>query len=117
MAQRTLIQLVDDLDGTELADGEGETVTFALDGSTYEIDLSRENADALRGVIYDYSAHARKASSGRRAAKKTASSAGGGAASGPSAAEVRAWAKDNGHEVPDRGRVPQEVRDAYEAAH
>jgi len=113
MAQQTMIQLVDDLDGTELGDGEGETVSFALDGVTYEIDLSKEHADALRGVIYDYSAHARKVTGGRRAAKKSASAG----ESGPPAAEVRVWAQDNGHDVPDRGRIPQDVRDAYDAAH
>jgi len=113
MAQQTMIQLVDDLDGTELGDGDGETVTFALDGVTYEIDLSRDNADKLRGIIYDYSAHARKVTGGRRASKKSASAG----ESGPPAAEIRAWANDNGHEVPARGRIPQDVREAYDAAH
>lgn len=112
MAQKTYVQLVDDLDGTELGEGEGETVSFAIDGTDYEIDLSRENADKLRGIIYDYSAKARKVSGGRRAARRSPTSS----SSTTPAAEIRAWARDNGHDVPERGRVPSEVREAFFAA-
>jgi hypothetical protein len=109
MAQKVITQLVDDIDGKELKDGEGETVTFALDGTTYELDLSLKNADKFRGVFQDYIAAGRKVgkSPGKRGSKA--------AQSGPSAAEVRAWAKDNGFEVPDRGRIPAAVQEAYDA--
>ena len=110
MAQKTTVRLVDDLDGAELGEDRGETVTFALDGTTYEIDLSRENADALRGLIYDYAAKGRKVSSGRRAARTSV-------VDGPPPAEVRAWAQDNGYNLPDRGRIPAQVREAYDRAH
>lgn len=106
MAQKVITQLVDDIDGQVLADGEGETVTFALDGTTYEIDLSKKNADKMRGVLQDYIAAGRKTGGKRSRAKQT----------GPAAADIREWAKQNGHDVPDRGRIPQEVRDAYDAA-
>ncbi len=116
MAQRVNVVLVDDIDGTEAA----ETVTFGLDGAQYEIDLSADNADKLREALATYVGHGRRAGGRRR-------SSGGGSsrsaatrstgASGPSAAEVRAWARENGWEVPDRGRVASEVRDAYSAAH
>lgn len=106
MAQRTVITLEDDLAGGE-AD---ETVTFALDGTTYEIDLNVDNADTLRGILYDYTAKARKVggktkTSGRKQA----------AESGPAAAEIRAWAVENGYDVPARGRIPADVREAYDS--
>ena len=110
MAQKVNIVLVDDLDGSE-AD---ETVKFGLDGADYEIDLTSEHAEELREKLAAYVGHARKAegSGRRRPAAKAAS-----AASGPSAAEVREWARENGWEVPDRGRVAADVREAYDAAH
>lgn len=108
MAQKTIVQLVDDIDGKELKEGEGETVTFALDGKDYELDLSNKNADKFRGLFQDYIAAGRKVtkSSGRRKS----------AGSTSNAAEVRAWAQSNGHEVPERGRIPQTVREAFDAA-
>jgi len=104
MAQQVNIVLVDDIDGSP-AD---ETVSFALDGKDYEIDLSTKNAGKLRDAIAPYVGHARR--SGRRRA-------GRGGSSGPSPADIRAWARDNGFDVPDRGRVSSEVREAYAAAH
>ena len=105
MAQQVNIVLVDDLDGSS-AD---ETVSFALDGKEYEIDLSKKNAAKLRDAFAPYVGHARKAA-GRRRGR----SAG---ATGPSPADIRAWARENGFNVPDRGRVSSEVREAYLAAH
>jgi hypothetical protein len=103
MAQKVNIVLVDDIDGTPAE----ETVSFALDGKDYEIDLSAKNAAKLRDAVAPYLGHARKAASRRR----------GRGASGPSPADIRAWARDNGFNVPDRGRVSSEVREAYVAAH
>ena len=71
MAQKVTVQLVDDLDDSPITAGEGRTVEFAFDGSTYEIDLSNDNVDKFREAISDYVAAARKVS-GRR------SSSGGG---------------------------------------
>ena len=104
MAQKVHIVLVDDLDGSDAE----ETVTFGLDGATYEIDLNSTNAAKLRDAVTPYVGHARRVG-GRRGARKAASN-------GPSAAEIRAWARSNGYDVPDRGRVSAEVRSAYEAA-
>ncbi len=106
MAQKVNIILVDDLDGSE-AD---ETVSFALDGTSYEIDLNEKNAAKLRDALSGYIGHARKVSSTRKRRSSAASS-------GPSARELRDWARSNGYEVSDRGRVPAEVREAFEAAH
>jgi len=104
MAQKVNIVLVDDIDGTPAE----ETVSFALDGKEYEIDLSAKNAGKLRDALAPYVGHARKAASRRR---------GGRGSNGPSPADIRAWARDNGFDVPDRGRVSSEVREAYAAAH
>jgi hypothetical protein len=109
MAQRVNIILVDDIDGGD-AD---ETVTFGLDGSTYEIDLSSKNAAKLRDAVAPYVGHARKVSGRRSAGGRRAA----GAGNGPSAREVREWARANGWNLSDRGRVAAEVRQAYEAAH
>ncbi|MEP9362452.1 Lsr2 family protein [Nocardioides sp. CN2-186] len=108
MAQKVSIVLVDDLDGSEAA----ETVTFGLDGTTYEIDLNDKNAAALREALAGYIGHGRKVGSGPRRGRKAAASS-----SGPSAAEIRDWARSNGHDVPDRGRVSADVRAAYDQAH
>jgi hypothetical protein len=104
------VVLEDDIDGTD-AD---ETVTFALDGVNYEIDLSAANADKLREALSLYIGHGRKVSGRRRSAGGRRSVA---STSGPSAAEIRAWARENGYDVPERGRVSAEVREAYAAAH
>jgi len=105
MAQKVHIVLIDDIDQTDAE----ETVTFGLDGKEYAIDLNGKNARSLRDALAPYVAHARPVSGRRRSASKTA----GGAA--PS--EIRAWARENGFDVPERGRVAAEVREAYAAAH
>lgn len=110
MAQKVNIVLIDDLDGTP-AD---ETVTFGLDGATYEIDLSDDNAAKLRDALAGYVGHARKVTATRRGASSGRKSSGG---SGVDTKAVREWAKSNGHEVSERGRIPASVIEAYEAAH
>ncbi len=110
MAQRVQVTLVDDL-----GDGEAsETVKFGLDGNSYEIDLSAENAADLRDALAKYVAAARKRTGSGRRGGRSRSPRGG---STGSAAEIRDWARGHGYDVPDRGRVSAEVRDAYEAAH
>ncbi|WP_183098050.1 histone-like nucleoid-structuring protein Lsr2 [Nocardioides pelophilus] len=106
MAQRVNIVLVDDIDGTDAS----ETVAFGLDGTSYEIDLNEKNAAQLRDALASYVGHARKVG-GRRTRAKSAPAAGGA-----SAKEIRDWARSNGHTVPDRGRIPADVRAAFEAA-
>jgi hypothetical protein len=108
MAQRVSIELVDDVDGTP-AD---ETVTFGLDGATYELDLSAANAAALREALAGYIGHARRVSStsSRRSGSSRRSSG------SSDARAIREWARANGHKVPERGRVSSEVKAAYEAA-
>ena len=106
MAQRVQIILEDDYDGGTAV----ETVSFALDGAEYEIDLSAKNAANLRDALAPWLGHARK-TGGRR---KRGSSKPSGSSS---TSDIRAWALANGHDVSSRGRVSAEVRDAYEKAH
>lgn len=114
MAQRVNIVLVDDIDGSDAA----ETVSFGLDGVQYDIDLSEGNADKLRELLAPYVGHGRRSGGRRRGGSGTARANGANRASGgPTAAEIRAWARENGHDVPERGRVSAEVREAYDAAH
>lgn len=110
MSQKTIIQLVDDIDGRELNPGEGETVTFALDGTTYELDLSAKNADKFRGVFQDYIAAGRKVTGSRGNSSRTKSNSSGDAKA------IREWAQAQGLDVPARGRIPAPVREQYEAA-
>ncbi|MEW1675503.1 Lsr2 family protein [Streptomyces noursei] len=107
MAQKVQVLLVDDLEGGE-AD---ETVAFALDGKTYEIDLTATNADRLRGILEPYAKAGRKVSGRRKTVvvKRTEVASG--------SAAIRAWAKSNGWpDMGNRGRVPAEVQDAFEKA-
>ena len=110
MAQKVHIVLEDDLDGSDAT----QTVSFGLDGTSYEIDLNDTNADALREALATYVGHARKVSGARRGRRSSGSS--GSAAGGASAKEIRDWARSNGHKVPERGRIPGDVREAFEAA-
>ena len=106
MAQKITVALEDDLDGGP-AD---ETVRFGLGGSDYEIDLSTKNANAFRRQLAPFIEHARRAGRGqRRRPVRTASSR-------QRSGDIRAWAKDNGIPVSDRGRIPASVVAQYDAA-
>lgn len=115
MARRIVHQLVDDLDDSVLEVGEGETVLFSLDGIAYEIDLSDANAAALRDAMAPYVSAARRISSARSAAP--ARSRARSTSSSRDLTAIREWAKANGHQVSERGRVAASVIDAYDAAH
>jgi hypothetical protein len=115
MAQKVQVILVDDVDGGE-AD---ETVTFSLDGVNYEIDLSEANAESLRDSLGEWLGHARRVggrASGRARSGGRAKAAAASAVKADLSA-VRSWARDNGYQVSDRGRVSSEVLAAYESAH
>ncbi|EYT57185.1 Lsr2 family protein [Microbacterium sp. UCD-TDU] len=106
MARRIIHQLVDDLDGTQLEDGQGETVRFGLDGKAYEIDLSAENAAALQEALAPFVKAGRR-QGGSGAPRRRSSSRDLDA--------IRAWARENGYEVADRGRISADVEKAYNA--
>jgi hypothetical protein len=117
MAQKVLVQLVDDLDGT--TSESIETITFGLDGVTYEIDLNEDNASALRDHLAEFIGSATR--TGGRAKRGTGSAAAresGANGSGRTREQtqaIRDWAKKNGHEVSNRGRIPAAVIEAFEA--
>jgi hypothetical protein len=105
MAQQIQTLFIDDIDGGEAAG----TVRFALDGVDYEIDLSTEHTDALHTAIGKYIGHARKVGGTRRAARD----AGRRNASAIDTHKVREWARAQGIEIKDRGRVPADVLTRY----
>jgi hypothetical protein len=109
MAQRHILELVDDLDGSAAA----ETVVFGLDGREYEIDLSADNAQALRQTLSAYE------SAGRRITRRNTTGRPGHRRPGSGPVDdsriIREWAAQNGHQVNSRGRIPAHVREAYEA--
>lgn len=111
MAQKVTTHLVDDLTGYVIESGNGRTVQFAFDGNSYEIDLTDDNADKFRDAISDYVAAARKV--GTRSNRASASR---GRTNADDLAKIREWAAKNGYEVAARGRISQQVRDAYAAA-
>jgi hypothetical protein len=107
MAQKITVTLEDDLDGGPAV----ETMCFGLDGSEYEIDLSKKNADHLRKVLAPFIDHGRRATDrgqARRGARP--------ASTRQRSAEIRAWAKEHGISVNERGRIPANVVEQYEAA-
>ncbi|MGY1552125.1 histone-like nucleoid-structuring protein Lsr2 [Microbacterium sp. A588] len=112
MARRIVHQLVDDIDGTVLGIGEGETVLFSLNGTAYEIDLTSANAEEFREAMAPYVSAARRssASASRGTTRKRATSS-------PESALIREWARANGHAVSERGRIPATLAEAYRAAH
>ena len=106
MAAKAIVTLEDDLDGSP-AD---ETLRFGLGQAAYEIDLSAANASRFRAQLAPFVEHARKHSKGQR------SQAGRSPAARRNSAEVRTWAREHGIEIRDRGRVPVNVIEQYEAA-
>lgn len=105
MATKQTITLVDDLTGKDIPHGNAESVTFALDGVTYEIDLTTENATKLRDALAPFTSKARRIG---RAGKSTRPGT-SGAGAGVDPAAVRAWAASNGVEVSPRGRIAKDV--------
>lgn len=108
MARKVIVELVDDYDGTSPAE---ETVTLALDGVTYEIDLSARNAEKLRDIVGEWAAHARRVGGRATKGKKPAQT------DSRQTQVIREWARENGMDVSARGRISAEVIEAYKKAH
>lgn len=107
--QKMQVVLIDDMDGGPAE----ETVTFALDGVSYEIDLSTAHAAALRDALAPYigAARRRRRATGRRTSRRS------GEAPQSRTSDVREWARAQGYQVSERGRIPREVQEAYDKAH
>lgn len=108
MARQIRVILTDDLDGTEGA----ETIEFALAGKSYSIDLNDANARKLEDALAPFIAKAERITGRARGSRKQAARS---TASNTSA--IRDWARGEGHQVSDRGRIPANIVEAYEAAH
>ena len=106
MAQRTQVLYVDDIDGSE-AEG---TVRFGFGGTDYEIDLNKEHADQFNAAVGPFVAAARKVPSSRKPAR-------GARAARHDLSDVRAWARDQGIKISERGRIPADILAKYNAAH
>ena len=111
MAQKVVVSLVDDLDGGRAE----ETVVFGLDGKTYEIDLSESNATKLRDALAEYAVVARRVT-GRSQARKAGTGSSSPAIDREQNQAVREWARGNGFNVSERGRIPSDVLEAYNQA-
>lgn len=111
MASKKVVTLLDDIDGKEIGD-DGGTVTFSFEGVNYQIDLAGKNLTKFRKAMTPYIAAATKAPRPTTASRRPRRTA---ATSSPQT--IREWARAQGHEVSDRGRVPASVVSAYEDAH
>lgn len=111
MARKVQVLLEDDVNGGEAA----ETVSFALDGKAYEIDLSEKNARSLRDALAPWIAAGRRAGSAGSTRVPEARSK--PARRSPDTADIRRWAAENGIPVSTRGRISADLRQRYEAAH
>ena len=108
MARKTQVILTDDVDGSEAT----QTVSFALDGVAYEIDLNDSHAEQLREQLGTWIASGRRIGGRRTAGARRTSG------SDPErTARIREWARENGHDISDRGRIAATVIEAYDAAH
>jgi hypothetical protein len=112
VAQKITTLFIDDIDGGQ-AEG---TVRFALDGTEYEIDLNEAHSEELRSALGKYVTHARKVGGAARRAGRGAGRGGRGAGSAQNTTEIRNWARENGIDIKDRGRVPADVVAKYQAA-
>lgn len=106
MARRTTVELIDDIDG----DTATETIEFAVDGKAWKIDLNADNAQRFRDELENWQKHAERVTkSGTPATAKSSRNR-------EHLAKVRTWARENGYEVADRGRISRDIEDAYRAA-
>lgn len=109
MASRVEVFLVDDVDGSAAV----ETVTFALDGVSYEIDLNDSHAAELRAAVQRWVGHARR-SGGRKHVGRAKSSS---SLNPQQRADIRAWARAHGHTIGEKGRIAASIQEAYASAH
>lgn len=114
MVQRVITQLISDLSGDEVVEGKGETIEFAYRGTSYTIDLTGKEAAGFDRAMAMYIDHATKVGGERK--KPSAPSNGNQARSRGELQNIRAWARNNGYEVSDRGRIKADVVAAYHSA-
>lgn len=116
MAKKVIVQLIDDIDQTPIDDG-GEHITFAVDGTEYEIDLGPDNAAQFRQALGQYIEYAAKVTSSNGSSRASATRSASTRDSPEHTRAIRQWASENGYDVSARGRIRSEIRQAYDAAH
>jgi hypothetical protein len=117
MAERVTRQVIDDIDGTDITDGGGETIEFSVRGVSYRIDLSTRNLSKFDKALTPYINAAVQVSGDQRPRRRRATNSRSTKSKpGTSTSAVRAWATENGYTVSPRGRVPREVLEAFEEA-
>ena len=107
MAKTTITQVTDDIDGSK----DAHEVLFAFDGTEYTVDLGKKNRTALQKALQPY------IDAGTKVSKRTPSSRRSSSSSRKDFSAIRAWARENGHEVSERGRIPKAIIEAYEISH
>ena len=124
VAKNLIVELTDDIDGSVIADGTGESIEFSVDGVDYAIDLKDKNAKEFRKVLGYYIEHAAKVGGRKRGGHTSAVRAAAAAASKKSSKRdpeqtraIREWANSNGYEVSARGRISAAIVEAFDAAH
>lgn len=110
MAQHFQMRFIDDIDGTDLGET-ANTISFAFENKEYSIDLSDANADTFHQVMAPYIEAGRRITGKTKVARRPAATT-----SATNTRAVREWARANGYEVSDRGRIPADVMQAYTAA-
>lgn len=115
MAQKVVS--VDDIDGSTIVDGRGGTVSFSIDDTAYEIDLTARNAGRLHVALAPFIDAARASAGSASRSRVTAIATSAGRKSPEMLAAIRHWATRHGHDVPKTGRIPADVQAAYDAAH
>ena len=113
MAKQTTVTLIDDIDGSE-AD---ESVEFAIDGKSYEIDLSAANSERLRDALAPFVSAARRTGTRRSSSGSASSGSGRQSTDRELNQAIREWAQKEGMKISERGRIPSNVLEAYHAAH
>lgn len=115
MAEKIVYQIVDDLDGSEIPNGSGERVKFALRGIRYQIDLSSVNVTKLEKAFKPYIDAASKIQGNSGTPSKAKRNL--GATAKEQTADIREWARERGYAVSDRGRIKADIIQAYRSAH
>ncbi|OZC56284.1 Lsr2 family protein [Rhodococcus sp. RS1C4] len=123
MAKQVIYELIDDIDGTSIDEGQGESIEFSLDGVDYVIDLKNKNANEFRKKVEFYVDYATRVGGRKRKAAPAGAAQSAPTVSAPTTKRdpaqtraIRQWAADSGYEINDRGRIPAEIVEAYEAA-
>jgi len=122
MARQIVVEHVDDIDGTPIVEGKGETIVFSVNGIDYEIDLSAKNAKEFHKKLDHYIGHATRVG-GRLSRSAGRLTSGGEVKRKPTRQDrdhvraVREWAQEQGYDIGVRGRIPTEITEAYNAAH